>query len=155
MEGIDDRLRRRNVKISDRDKLAAIGQLQRRPYIPEAIADLGAASRHMLSTPPHFGQAQYSASQAAEKLLKCVLQTKNLLGSVGGRSLGPGKWHDLHEIARVATQAGMPEIPRQVLTDASATAGARYGEVSATLEAAIDAQHAAHVIAARVHRHLG
>lgn len=132
----------------------AVSRLNRLPLISEVEADLGAAVRHMVATPPHFGQARYSASQAAEKLLKCVLRSTQAAQLPGGTPPGREEGHNIQKLAERAAERGMVMLHQSVISCASAKAGMRYGELPVSLVAAVDAQNAAFAVAHSVFQFL-
>lgn len=119
------------------DNMSAIERLNGRPFGPEIQADIAAAVSHMLSVPPHFGQSKWSSCQAAEKAIKCLLKS---------RSVTFPRNHDLKGLADLAPI----NIDALAIAQASALAGARYGEVPVLPEEAVKAHHASLLIGRQV-----
>ena len=128
--------------------------LRDRPFIAEVVADLCALRAHLLASPPHHGQAKWAASQAAEKLLKCVVQVRNNFEPKAAARQFKAVGHNIKAIASMAADAGMPMIPDGMIEHSLASANMRYGDLGVTLADAVSAQDAAFEIAFRVFRFL-
>ena len=100
----------------------------------------------MIGPPPHFGQARYAYSQAAEKLLKCALSTKRISFEFT---------HHIDKLAKMlVADAAMPPLSSELVENASAKSAMRYGNVQVSMIEAVRAQNAALQIARHVHTFL-
>lgn len=112
--------------------LKSLVEIKRKPYIPEAKADLDSAVNNIFSSPPHYGQSKWASLQFTEKLFKCFLELKNVSFP---------KKHDLKKLSYLASKNGLPAISPSVIQDIQCPAGVRYGEIAVTLNEAILAHH--------------
>jgi hypothetical protein len=110
----------------------AIGDLDGKPYVAEARADIAAAVTHIFDVPPHYGQSKWASLQAAEKLLKSFLKS---------RGVRVPRSHDLKGLAKVARSSGA-SIDDTRISLVAAPASVRYGEIPVLLSEALDAHHA-------------
>jgi HEPN domain-containing protein len=113
--------------------LNVLQNFRSKPYVPEALADIDAAVRHLLSNPPHYGQSKWASAQAAEKLLKSFLKDR-------GRSFPYS--HDIHKLSNLAQAAGFPITDLAMLDQLQTSPASRYGEEQVSLSQAANA-HAA------------
>lgn len=112
--------------------------------VDAARGDLIATVAHLTSQPAHPGQAKWSALQAAEKVLKAGISEK---GGTYGRT------HNLSTLAAEAATFGINVSP-QWISALQTPADARYGELSVSVEDAIEAHHSSLRIALRTVTHL-
>ncbi len=89
----------------------------------EAQSDIEAAVRHAMSQSPHYGQCKWSCLQAAEKILKIFLES---------RQKSFPKHHRLHELAALAEAAGLTAFDHRPLDAIQCLPGIRYGEEEPT-----------------------
>jgi HEPN domain-containing protein len=113
------------------DCMHAVGYLAGKPYIAEVRADVAASVVHLFSLPPHYGQSKWASCQAAEKLLKCLLEV---------RKVPFPKNHDLEALAVLARQQGA-KVDSAAIARVAASASVRYGEVSVSLDEAVAAHY--------------
>lgn len=104
-----------------------------KPYIREALADIESAVSNLCGYPPQYGLSKWDSLQVAEKVMKSYLHIHNMKVP---------KHHDLADIAAKAQAKGLLTIPSALLNCIQCIAGVRYGEVTVTLEEAIDAHYA-------------
>jgi hypothetical protein len=118
--------------ISTFETLLRLFEIKDKPFIPEARADLDAAVNNIFSSFPNYGQSKWASLQFAEKLFKCFLKLKNV---------DVPKKHGLDLLSNLASQNGLPIIPAIIIRDVQCPAGVRYGEITVSLEEAIQAHH--------------
>lgn len=123
------------------DCMQALQYISANPFIPEALSDIKAAVRHILSVPPHFGQSKWSSAQAAEKLLKSFLKAKAVDFPFS---------HDIKELTRLTTAAGMKPIDSAITVTLQTTPKVRYGDVPVSMKEAVAAHHGSLVVAKQV-----
>lgn len=96
--------------------------------------DISMAARLCCNLHPEYGQSKWHSLQAAEKVLKLYISKK-------GRKYK--RIHKLSKLVKDAAELGLPS-PEEIDIDAiQCSAGIRYGEEGATVEAAAKAQMSA------------
>ena len=130
-----------NVFRDTLDCMNAIDHLRDAPFLAEVRADIGAAVAHIFAVPPHYGQSKWASCQASEKLLKSFLKT---------RGVPFPRNHDLLGLTELARTAGA-SLDDTIVSHASVSAGARYGEIRVSSEAAVHAHHASLLIGRQIY----
>jgi hypothetical protein len=86
-------------------------------YIKEAIDDLTSSAENLLASNPNYGQANWQALQASEKVIKSYILAK------GGTH---GKIHKLAELFSNAYELGLPQVDSAVIQAIQCTPDVRY-----------------------------
>jgi hypothetical protein len=114
------------------DCIKAIDELRDKPYASEIKADVDTAIAQIFATPAHYGQSKWASSQAAEKLLKSFLKTRNVAFD---------RNHNIKRLAEDARTLGAA-LSDESIASVSISPGVRYGEIAVSLSEAIDAHYA-------------
>ncbi|MDD5008303.1 MAG: hypothetical protein PHU49_12835 [Syntrophorhabdaceae bacterium] len=113
--------------------LYQLEKIQSKPFIKEALSDLGSAVYHIFNIPPHYGFSKWSSLQFIEKQIKSLLKIKGVNF--------PFK-HDLSLLAKIATEHGLLILDEVLLDKVKCDPGIRYGEYLTSLKEAMDAHMA-------------
>lgn len=124
--------------------LNAIEVIESKPYIKEALSDVGSSVHHIFTIPPHYGLSKWSSLQFIEKILKSYLKTK-------GASF-PLK-HNLKLLSGIASKNGLPPLDSKFIGKINCDAGIRYGEYSTTLVDAMEAHYASICLGEIISKH--
>jgi hypothetical protein len=127
------------------DAIQRLSEIESKPFISEARADLVTAVNNMFLTHPHYGQSKWASLQFSEKMLKCFLKTKK---ADFPRS------HELSELSNLCSCNGLPIIPNCITDAIQCPAGVRYGEFIVSLDEAVAAHHASLIICSTVAREI-
>lgn len=127
------------------DTIKNLFEIKSEPFVAEARTDLYTSVNNIFLPQPHYGQSKWSSLQFAEKMLKCFLTIKKS---------GFPKSHDLEELYNLAHKNGLPDIHKNIIRAIQCAAAVRYGEISVTLEEAIEAHHASLIVCACVYKAL-
>lgn len=106
-----------------------------------AVMDLEISARFATSEPQCYGQSLWASLQAAEKMLKCFIASKD------------EKFPPIHELSKLAKQAyalGLPQIDADLLKRVQCKADVRYGQQKYALEKVVGAHQGALQIASLV-----
>jgi len=125
--------------------MLAVSQVEETPMVKEAKSDIEAAIEHATHRPPHYGQSKWCSLQAAEKLLKAYLVTRDKQFPTH---------HKLAELTDLAESAGLSPIDRNLLELIQCSASIRYGEVPTSLGDAFQAHWAAVIVCGHVARNI-
>ncbi len=101
-----------------------IDEVVNKPFVEEAKIDMLLAVESLFARSPNYGQSKWASLQATEKMFKSYLRLEGVRF--------PYK-HDLSILADLAFSHGLQIIPKEVIELAQCAAGARYGEINATL----------------------
>jgi hypothetical protein len=123
------------------DAIQRLREIESKPLISEARADLVAAVNNMFLMHPHYGQSKWASLQFSEKMLKCFLKTKKT---------GFPRSHELSELSKLCSCNGLPVIPNCITDAIQCPAGVRYGESNVSLDEAVDAHYASLIICSSV-----
>jgi len=110
------------------DAYLSLDDIRKTNYFKEMWCDLNTAVMHLTATGSHYGMSKWSSAQAVEKLFKSFILA-------GGDT--PTRTHDLQKLAKHAARLGLPLPPSHYLEECQCSPGARYGEESSTMEAAL------------------
>lgn len=99
-------------------------------FVSEALGDLDAAVNHLVEHKPQAGLSKWASLQAVEKLVKGYIATK------GG---GIERHHRLEDHVADAVKLGLPQPPKQYISDVQCPAGVRYGQPVITTDDALSA----------------
>lgn len=117
-----------------------VRELKTYPYFNEIQTDISTAVTVLFAPQPHFGQSKWASCQAAEKLIKYFLKSRNIHFP---------NTHKLQSLADLASKEGV-ELDTVALSKASVAAGVRYGEIPVTAEEAVQAHYASLVIGQQI-----
>jgi hypothetical protein len=108
--------------------MQAIDRIRDSPYIPEALSDIASAVRHVFSVPSHFGQSKWSSAQAAEKMLKSFLKSRECAFPFT---------HNIHQLYALCSANGMAALDENTINALQTKASVRYGGESVSLSEAV------------------
>jgi len=103
----------------------------------KAESDFKASTFHLLHRPPELGLSRWASLQAVEKVFKSLIAQRGLSYPKGHDG------HNLMELSKIASGAGMEVIDIKALESVQCSPGVRYEGVGLTVVQAIEAQHAA------------
>jgi hypothetical protein len=127
------------------DTFRCLGDVADHAFTTPVFGDFAACVRHLMGDHPQFGQARWSALQAAEKLTKLALD-------VAGGTVP--KVHDMAMLNAELSRLGYPVLPPPVVAALTFKAAVRYGEVPTTLDEAVAAHDAAFDVGALLGREI-
>jgi hypothetical protein len=107
------------------------------PYMKEAMDDLLESAECMLLRTPNYGQSNWAALQATEKILKSYLLE---MGRCHGKS------HNLEELCAHASAAGLQPINPTLIKAIQCKADVRYDSQLVTKDKAVAAHEAALIV---------
>ena len=114
--------------------LTSLAALSHLGLVAAARRDLDALVCHCMAQPPHFGQARWSALQAAEKVIKAFMSER---GKTFPRT------HDLGVLWTHASAVGLPLVDAKILALIQCPAAVRYSDQGTTIASVGAAQDAA------------
>jgi len=107
------------------------------PYMKEAQDDLRESAECMLLRTPNYGQSNWAALQAAEKVVKSYILER------GGSH---GKIHDLDELCACASALGLPTVSPQLIRAIQCKPAVRYDSRLVTKDEALEAYDATLIV---------
>lgn len=108
-------------------------------YLEAVGGDLTASVTHLLGPSGDYGLSKWASFQAAEKIIKSSLKTKNVKYPFT---------HDIDALRLLAAQNGLPLIPEDWIAKVKTTPGVRYGNQKISVSDAINSHYASIMICA-------